>query len=147
MNRFSLSFILFLFKLSYGPKFWWNLQNNNNILYKLATQPEHPASKLKKNMNRNLKFQVTCQDNGVYPKFTHWKNGGSNTMKYKSKFYHCILLDEIIKNHCLILSLKKEFATSMDTLSSATKFFKQLVLTISINRSIFKEEKTTVRCL
>ena len=48
MNRFSLSFILFLFKLSYGPKFWWNLQNNTNILYKLATPPEHPASKLKK---------------------------------------------------------------------------------------------------
>ena len=91
-------------------------------------------------------FQVTCQDNGVFPKFTHWKNARNNTMKYKSKFYHCILLDEIIKKHCLILSLKKEFATSMDTLSSATTFFKQLVLTISISRSIWKEEKTTVRC-
>ena len=93
----------------------------------------------------DLNFQDTCCDSGMYLKFTRWKNARNSTMKYKTKFYRYILLDEIIEKHRLILSLTKVFATSMDPLSSPTTFFKRSVLKISINLSVLKEERTTAR--
>ena len=40
MHLFGVSFILFLFKLSYDPRFWNNVQNSGFMSYKSATSTE-----------------------------------------------------------------------------------------------------------
>ena len=63
MHLFSLSFILFLFKLSFGPRFWNNIGNNDFMFYKRATSTECLAKKLKKHeldLSRTYIFKHTC---------------------------------------------------------------------------------------
>ena len=144
MNLFGLSFILYFFKLSYVSNFWNNLRNDDIDLYRRATLAERLAKKLRKH-ELDLKFLVTACDTGVYPKFTRWKNVKNNNMKKKCKFYGRVLLDEINSKRRSTKELKKELSDSMETLSSSTAFFKSIVLRISINRSVLKDEKKIVK--
>ena len=68
MNICRLSFILYFFKLSDGPGFWYNLRNDNNISCKKAIKLECLAKKLKKR-ELDLKFLPSFRDTGVYSKF------------------------------------------------------------------------------
>ena len=47
MHLFGLSFILFLFKLLYDPRFLNNIRNNNFMLNKRSASTERLAKKLK----------------------------------------------------------------------------------------------------
>ena len=145
MNLFGLSFILYFFKLSYGSNFWNNLRNDDIDLYRRAALAECLAKKLRKH-ELDLKFLVTARGTGVYPKFTRWKNVKNNNKKYKRKFYRFVLLDEINSKCRSTKELKKELSDSKETLSSSTTFFKSIVLRISINRSVLKDEKKIVKC-
>ena len=90
--------------MPYGSNFWNKLQNDDINLYRRATLAEHLAEKLRKH-ELDLKFLVTDCDTGVYPKFTRWKKVKNNKKKCKSKFYCCVLLDEI-NSKCLCVLLK-----------------------------------------
>ena len=92
-----------------------------------------------------LKFLVTARDTGVYPRFSRWKNFKNNKKKCKSKFYCRILLDEIYRKLRSIKELIKELFGSMKTLSSSTIFIKRIILRISINRSVLKDEKKIIK--
>ena len=92
----------------------------------------------------DLKFLVTARDTGVYPKFTRWKNV-KNNKKCRSKFYRRVLLDEINNKRRSIKELRKELCDSMKALSSSTTFFKSIILRISINRSVLKDEKKIIK--
>ena len=92
----------------------------------------------------DLKFLVRCCDTGVFLKFTQWKNVNKN-VKYKNKFYRKILLDEISKKQKSIKVMKKDFKMTMENLLASTTFFKGVVLKISINRSVIKEEKLVLK--
>ena len=144
MNLFRLPFILYFFKLSYGSSFWNNLRNDDINLYRRATLAEHLAKKLRKR-ELDLKFLVTARDTGVYAKFTRSKNVKNNKKKCKSKFYHRVLLDEIKSKRRSIKELRKELCDSMKALSSSTTFFKSIILRISINRSVLKDEKKIIK--
>ena len=130
--------------MSYGSNFWNNIRNDDIDLYRRKTLAERLAKKLRKH-ELDLKFLVTARDTGVYPKFTHWKNVKNNNKKHKSKFYRRVLLDEINSKRCSTKELKKELPYLMETLSSSTTFFKGIVLRISINRSVLKDEKKIVK--
>ena len=93
----------------------------------------------------DLKFLVAARDRGVYLKFIRWKNVKNNNKKYKSNFYRCVLLDEIHNKHQSIKQLKKDVTTSMENLPSATTLFKSIILRISINRSVLKDEKKIIK--
>ena len=128
MELYGLAFIMYFFKLSYGSRFWRNLRNDNNILYKQATKIERLAKKLKK-YELDLKFLVSCRDLGVYPKFTRWKNVKHNKKSVRTKFYRRVLLDE-----------RRELNNGKKILFSSTTFFKGIALRFSINQSVEKEE-------
>ena len=110
MHLFDLSLILFLFKLSYGPRFWNNIRNNDFMLYKRATSTERLAKKLKK-YEPELRFLITSRDEGVYPKFTRSKNLKTRSIKEKNKFSRRILLDEISSKRKVIKSLREQYTT------------------------------------
>ena len=93
----------------------------------------------------DLKFLVTARDTGVSPKFTRGKNVKNNNKKCKSKFYRRALLDGINSKRHSIKELKKELCDSMKALSSSTTFFKSIILRISINRSVLKDEKKIIK--
>ena len=78
-----------------------------------------------------MRFLVTCRDTGV----------NKNHDKFKNKFYHKILLDEISKKKKSIKLMKKDFKMAMENLLTSTTFFKELLSKMSINRSVIKEEK------
>ena len=113
MYLFGLSFILFLFKLSYDPRFWNNIRNSDFMLYKRVTSTERLAKKLKKH-ELDLRFLITSRDEGVYPKFTFWKNLKTRSIKEKNKFSRRILLDEISSKRKAIKSLRKQYTTSTE---------------------------------
>ena len=92
-----------------------------------------------------LKFLVTARDTGVYPRFSRWKNVKNNKKKCKSKFYCRMLLDEIYSKLRSIKELRKELFGSMKALSSSTIFIKHIILRISINRSVLKDEKKIIK--
>ena len=117
--------------MSYDLNFCNNLRKYDIDLYRRATLAERFAKKLRKH-KLDLKFFATARDTGVYPKFTHWKNV-KNNKKCKSKFYCCVLLDEINNKRRSIKELRKELCDSMKVLSSSTTFFKSIILRISIN--------------
>ena len=144
MNLFGLSFILYFFKLSYGSNFWNNLRNNDIDLYRRVKLAEHLAKKLRKH-ELDLKFFVTACDTGVYPKFACWKNVKSNNKKCKSKFYRRVLLDESNSKRRSITELRQELCDSMKALSSSATFYKSIILIISINRSVLKDEKKIIK--
>ena len=141
MHLFGLSFISFLFKLSYGPRFWNNIRNNEFMLYKRVTSTKCLAKKLKKH-ELDLGCLITSRDEGVCPKFTRWKNLKTRSIKEKNKFSRQILLDSKRK---AIKSLQEQNTTSMNDLLSSTTLFKGYVLKISINRSVLKEEKKIIK--
>ena len=93
----------------------------------------------------DLKFLVICLDTGVLPKFTRWKNANKNNVKFKNKFYRNILLDEISKKQKSIKVMKKDFKTAVENLIASKTFFRRVVLKISINRSVIKEEKLVLK--
>ena len=144
MNLFGLFFILSFFKLLYGSSFWNNLQNDDINLYRRVTLAERLAKKLRKH-ELDLKFLVTTPETGVYPKFTRRKNVKNNKKKCKSKFYCRVLLDEINSKRRSIKELRKELCDSMKVLSKLRTFFKSIILRISINRSVLKDEKKIIK--
>ena len=85
ISLFGLSFLLFVLKLSTGTKFWFNLRNDNPVIYKKAVVVERFAKKISK-QELDIQFLVTCRDEYVYPKFTHWKNVRSYSIKYDHMF-------------------------------------------------------------
>ena len=113
MYLFGLSFILFLFKLSYSTRFWNNIRNSDFMLYKIVTSTERLAKKLKKH-EPDLRLLITSRDEGVYPKFTCWNNLKTRNIKEKNKFSRRILLDEISSKRKAIKSLRKQYTTSTE---------------------------------
>ena len=107
INLFGLSFVLFILRLSYGSKFWQNLQNDNPLIYKKAVKVERLAKKISKH-ELDIKFLVNCRDEYVYPKFIRWKNVKSNSVKHKNRFYRKILLDEISNKHRSLNDIRKQ---------------------------------------
>ena len=98
ISLFGLSFLLSILRLSFDTKFWHNLRNDSPFIYKKAVVVETLVKKLcKPELDSN--FLVYCRDEYVYPKFTRWKKK-SNSVKYKSRFYRKILLDEVNIRHC-----------------------------------------------
>ena len=93
MHLLGLSFILFLFKLYYGPRIWTINSIRNKIvsetttlLYKRATSTERLAKKLKKD-ELDLRYLITSHDKDVYPKFTLWKKLKThNSIKEQNRF-------------------------------------------------------------
>ena len=144
MHLFGLSFVLFLFNLSYGLRFWKNIRNNDFLLYKRAMSTERLAKKLKK-YELDLRFLITSRDEGFYPKFTGWKNLKTRSIKEKDKFSRPIVLDEISRRRKAIKSLPERYSTSMNDLLSSTTLLKGYVLKISMNRSVLKEEKKFIK--
>ena len=139
MEFFGLVFIMYFFKLSYGSRFWCNLRNDNNILYKQATKIERLAKKLKK-YELDLKFLVSCRDLGVYPKLTRWKNVKHNKKSVRTKFYRRVLPDEIASKHRAVKFTRRELNDGKKILFSSTTFFKGIALRFSISQSVEKEE-------
>ena len=97
MHLFGLSFILFLFDLSYDPRFWNNIRNSDFILYKRATLTERLAKKLRKH-ELDLRFLIMSHDEGIYPKCTRLEKLKTHSIKEKNKFSRRILLDEISRS-------------------------------------------------
>ena len=56
-----------------------------------------------------------------------------------------MLLDEINKKQKFIKVIKKDFKTTMENLLVSTTFFKEVVLKISINSFVIKEEKLVLK--
>ena len=132
-----MPFILYFFQIVIWFKFDINL-------HRRATLAERLTKKLRKH-ELDLKFLVTARDTGVYPKLTRGKNVKNNKKKCRSKFYRRVLLDEINNKRRSIKELRKELCDSMKVLSSSTTFFKSIILRISINRSVLKDEKKIIK--
>ena len=130
--------------MSYGSKFWNKLRNGDIDLCRRVTLAERLAKKLRMH-ELDLKFLVVARDRGVYLKFIRWKNVKNNNEKYKSNFYRCVLLDEIHNKHQSIKQLKKDVTTSTENLPSVTTLFKSIILRISINRSVLKDEEKIIK--
>ena len=104
------------------------------LIYKEEKHLQSVLKKLRKH-ELDLKFLVTACDTRVYPKFTCWKNVKNSR----------VLLDEIHNKHQSVKQLRKDLTTSMENLSSATTLFKSMILRISINRSVLKDEKMIIK--
>ena len=139
ISLFGLSFLLFILRLSSGTKFWHNLWNDDPFIYKKAVIVERLANKLCK-QELDINFLVNYRDEYVYTKFTRWKNIKSNSVKYKSRFYRKILLDEINNKHRSIKKIRKRCQNAMDDLNANLTYFKLHVLKIAINRAVYKKQ-------
>ena len=64
MELFGLAFIMYFFKLSYGSRFWRNLRNDNNVLYKQATKIERLWNKIIV-FTRKYFFEIELYAQGV----------------------------------------------------------------------------------
>ena len=96
MNIFGLAFILYLFKVTDGNGFWYNLRNSDKLMYKRAITYERLLKRLRK-CELDLKFLYSCRNDCIYPKFCRWKNINGKDRKVRSKFYRRILFEEISK--------------------------------------------------
>ena len=90
-------------------------------------------------------FLTTSRDESVYPKFTHWKNLKTHSIKEKNKFLRQILLDQISSKRKAVKFLRGQYTNLMNDLLSSTTLFESYVLQISMNRSVLKEEKKIIK--
>lgn len=133
-----MNIFCFFFKLSYGPSFMYNFQNDDNILHKKAVKLECLDKKLNKR-EQNHKFFASCCD--TCPKFTPLINIRNRKIQYKTKFYRRVFLNEISSERKSIKVLKKELLTTKKGVISSTTYLKRIVLKVFINRSVMKKEK------
>ena len=90
-------------------------------------------------------FLTTSRDESVYPKFTHWKNLKTHSIKEKNKFSRQILLDQISSKRKAVKFLRGQYTNLMNDLLSSTTLFESYVLQISMNHSVLKEEKKIIK--
>ena len=94
MSFVRITFLLFMFKLTDGKGFWYNLRLFYKEINKQAIKVKRVMKKVKR-CERTLKFLCNCRDNDVFPKFVRWRNIKNQPLKKKNRYYRWILWDEI----------------------------------------------------
>ena len=85
MSFVQITFLLFMFKLTDGKGFWYNIRLFYKEINKQAIKVKIVMKKVKR-CERTLKFLCNCRDD-VFPKFVRWINIKNQPLKIKNRYY------------------------------------------------------------